>query len=113
MTKKNVTVYLPVFPGTNCELDMMRAFNLAGANTKLVAIKNKLPGQLEESLAALHKEISTAQILALSGGFSAGDEPDGSAKFIVNVLRNKKIEDQIMNLIKNRDGLILGICNAL
>ena len=110
--KAKPTVVLPVFPGTNCELDMMRAFNLAGANTKLVAIKNKLPGQLEESLAALHKEISTAQILALSGGFSAGDEPDGSAKFIVNVLRNKKIEDQIMNLIKNRDGLILGICNG-
>ncbi len=110
--KAKPTVVLPVFPGTNCELDMMRAFNLAGANTKLVAIKNKLPGQLEESLAALHKEISTAQILALSGGFSAGDEPDGSAKFIVNVLRNKKIEDQIMNLIKNHDGLILGICNG-
>ncbi|MCQ2248481.1 MAG: phosphoribosylformylglycinamidine synthase [Treponema sp.] len=111
-SKAKPRVVLPVFPGTNCELDMQRAFNIAGADTKLVAIRNRLPGQLEASLAELEKEVSTAQILALSGGFSAGDEPDGSAKFIVNVLRNKKIEDQIMALIKNRDGLVLGICNG-
>ena len=110
--KAKPLVVLPVFPGTNCELDMQRAFNLAGARTKLVPIRNKLPGQLEETLGNLEAELKNAQILALSGGFSAGDEPDGSAKFIVNVLRNKKIEDQVMDLLKNRDGLVLGICNG-
>ena len=110
--KAKPLVILPVFPGTNCELDMQRAFNLAGAKTRLVPIRNKLPGQLEETLGNLETELKNAQILALSGGFSAGDEPDGSAKFIVNVLRNKKIEDQVMALLKNRDGLVLGICNG-
>ncbi len=109
---KKPLVVLPVFPGTNCEFDMARAFNLAGANTKIVLLKNKLPGQLEASLSDLEAELKNAQILALSGGFSAGDEPDGSAKFIANVLRNGKISDQVTDLLKNRDGLVLGICNG-
>ena len=105
-------VVLPVFPGTNCEFDMSRAFSLAGAETKIVVFRNHTKEALEESLEELVKEISTAQIFALSGGFSAGDEPDGSGKFIANVLRENKIADSVMNLIKNRDGLVLGICNG-
>ena len=105
-------VVLPVFPGTNCEFDMSRAFTLAGAETKIVVFRNHTKEALAESLERLEKEISTSQILALSGGFSAGDEPDGSGKFIANVLRENKIADSVMNLIKNRDGLVLGICNG-
>ena len=105
-------VVLPVFPGTNCEFDMSRAFSLAGAETKIVVFRNHTKEALEESLDELVKEISTAQIFALSGGFSAGDEPDGSGKFIANVLRENRVADQVMNLIKNRDGLVLGICNG-
>ena len=105
-------VVLPVFPGTNCEFDMSRAFNLAGAETKIVVFRNHTKEALSESLESLEKEISTSQILALSGGFSAGDEPDGSGKFIANVLRENRIADSVMNLIKNRDGLVLGICNG-
>lgn len=105
-------VLLPVFPGTNCEFDMARAFNLAGANTKILVLRNKNSQMLEESLAELEKELKDTQILALSGGFSAGDEPDGSAKFIANVLKAGKISEQVMNLLKKRDGLVLGICNG-
>lgn len=105
-------VLLPVFPGTNCEMDMARAFNLAGGNTKIVVLRNKNPEMLAESLAELEAELKDTQILALSGGFSAGDEPDGSAKFIANVLKAGKISDQVMNLLKQRDGLVLGICNG-
>ena len=113
-TTKNAKpkVVLPVFPGTNCEFDMSRAFTLAGAETKIVVFRNHTKEALAESLERLEKEISTSQILALSGGFSAGDEPDGSGKFIANVLRENKIADSVMNLIKNRDGLVLGICNG-
>ncbi len=111
-SKAKPKVVLPVFPGTNCEMDMARAFNLAGAETKLVLLKNKLPGQLESSIKELADAVSESQILALSGGFSAGDEPDGSAKFIANVLRNGRIEEQVMALLKKRDGLVLGICNG-
>lgn len=110
--KSRPKVLLPVFPGINCEFDMARAFNLAGADTKIVVLRNKNPDVLAESLAELEKELKDAQILALSGGFSAGDEPDGSAKFIANVLKAGKISDEIMNLLKKRDGLILGICNG-
>ncbi|MBO4857484.1 MAG: phosphoribosylformylglycinamidine synthase [Treponema sp.] len=105
-------VLLPVFPGTNCEMDMARAFNLAGANTKIVVLRNKTPDMLNESLEELAKELRDTQILALSGGFSAGDEPDGSAKFIANVLKAGNISDEVMNLLKKRDGLVLGICNG-
>ena len=105
-------VILPVFPGTNCEFDMARAFALAGADPKIIVFKNYSKEALEDSLKELEKEIKTAQIFALSGGFSCGDEPDGSGKFIANVLRENRIADSIMDLLKNRDGLVLGICNG-
>lgn len=110
--KSTPKVLLPVFPGTNCEMDMARAFNLAGGNTKIVVLRNKTPDMLAESLIELEKELKDTQILALSGGFSAGDEPDGSAKFIANVLKAGNISDEVMNLLKKRDGLVLGICNG-
>ena len=105
-------VIIPVFPGTNCEYDMARAFNLNGAETKILVFKNRTPDDLRESLDAFRSEIEKSQILAFAGGFSAGDEPDGSGKYIANVIREKRIADAIMNLLKNRDGLVLGICNG-
>ena len=105
-------VLLPVFPGTNCEFDMARAFNLAGADTKILVLRNKNQDMLAQSLSELERELKDTQILALSGGFSAGDEPDGSAKFIANVLRAGGIRDEVMNLLKKRKGLVLGICNG-
>ncbi len=105
-------VILPVFPGTNCEFDMARAFKLAGADTKILVFRNNTPQALAESLEQLANELSEAQILALSGGFSAGDEPDGSGKFIANVLREPRIRDGVMSLLEKRDGLVLGICNG-
>ena len=110
--KTHPKVLIPVFPGTNCEFDMARAFNLAGADTKILVLRNKNPDMLKESLSELEKELKDAQILALAGGFSAGDEPDGSAKFIANVLKAGNISDEVMNLLKKRNGLVLGICNG-
>jgi len=110
--KKHPRVLIPVFPGTNCEYDMARAFNLAGADTKILVFRNNTPQALSDSLDELAKALKKAQILALSGGFSAGDEPDGSGKYIANVLREARVADQIMNLLKKRDGLVLGICNG-
>ena len=110
--KSSPKVLLPVFPGTNCEMDMARAFNLAGGNTKILVLRNKTPDMLAQSLAELEKELKDTQILALSGGFSAGDEPDGSAKFIANVLKAGNISEEVMNLLKKRNGLLLGICNG-
>lgn len=110
--KRHPRVLLPVFPGTNCEYDMARAFALAGGDTKFLIFRNNTPEALSESLEELVKQIKSAQILALSGGFSAGDEPDGSGKYIANVLREGRVAEQIMNLLKKRDGLILGICNG-
>jgi phosphoribosylformylglycinamidine (FGAM) synthase-like amidotransferase family enzyme len=105
-------VVLPVFPGTNCEWDMERAFREAGARTKLVVFRNRGRDDIAESKNELAKAINEGQILALSGGFSAGDEPDGSGKFIANVLRSPLIADAVADLLENRDGLILGICNG-
>ncbi len=105
-------VVIPVFPGTNCEFDMGRAFSLAGAAPEIVVFRNNTPAALAESLKELQTKLSTAQILALAGGFSAGDEPDGSAKFIANVLRENRITDEVMALLDNRKGLVLGICNG-
>lgn len=110
--KSHPKVLLPVFPGTNCEYDMARAFNLAGADTKILVLQNRTQDQLTQSLDQLAKELRDAQILALSGGFSSGDEPDGSAKFIANVLKAGNISEEVMNLLKKRDGLVLGICNG-
>ncbi|HCC20004.1 MAG TPA: phosphoribosylformylglycinamidine synthase [Verrucomicrobiales bacterium] len=105
-------VVIPTFPGTNCEYDTARAFREAGAETETLVFRNLSPEHIEESLKKLANQISESQILMLPGGFSAGDEPDGSGKFIATVLRNPRISDAVMDLIKNRDGLILGICNG-
>lgn len=105
-------VLVPVFPGTNCEYDMARAFRLAGAETRTIVIRNRTPEALAESLASLRDGIGRAHILAFSGGFSAGDEPDGSGKFIANVIREASVADAIMELLERRRGLVLGICNG-
>ena len=105
-------VVIPVFPGNNCEYDCERAFKNAGADVTQVVFRNITKEALADSIDRLAKEISTAQILMIPGGFSAGDEPDGSGKFIANALRNEKIANEVMELLKNRDGLALGICNG-
>jgi phosphoribosylformylglycinamidine synthase len=105
-------VLLPVFPGTNCEWDMERAFREAGARTRIVIFRNRNREDIAASKQELAQAIGECQILALSGGFSAGDEPDGSGKFIANVLRSPIISDAVNNLLETRDGLILGICNG-
>ncbi|WP_244833079.1 phosphoribosylformylglycinamidine synthase [Clostridium sp. BJN0001] len=105
-------VVIPVFPGTNCEYDCERAFKKEGAETSLVVFNNLTKEGLVESIERLSSEIKKSQIIMLPGGFSAGDEPDGSGKFIANVFRNEKVKEQVMELLKNRDGLMLGICNG-
>ena len=105
-------VVIPVFPGTNCEDDCTRAFLKEGAEVSQVLIRNLNKETLKESVDKLEKEIRSAQIIMIPGGFSAGDEPDGSAKFIATVFRNEKIKNAVMDLLNNRDGLILGICNG-
>lgn len=105
-------VVIPVFPGTNCEYDCRRAFEKEGAEVHEVIIRNLNKEALIDSINMLKKEIDQAQIIMLPGGFSAGDEPDGSAKFIATIFRNPKIKDSVMKLLNERDGLILGICNG-
>lgn len=105
-------VIIPVFPGTNCEYDTARAFAQAGADPSTLVFRNLTPDHIEDSLKQLADQISQSQILMLPGGFSAGDEPDGSGKFIATILRNPRVADAVMSLIKDRDGLILGICNG-
>ena len=105
-------VVIPVFPGNNCEYDCARAFERAGAEVTQVVFRNITKEALVESIDRLSSEIDKSQILMIPGGFSAGDEPDGSGKFIANALRNEKISNSIMELLKNRDGLALGICNG-
>lgn len=105
-------VVIPVFPGNNCEYDCTRAFEKAGAEVTQVVFRNITKDALTESIDRLAKEIDKSQILMIPGGFSAGDEPDGSGKFIANALRNEKISNSVMELLKNRDGLAIGICNG-
>ncbi len=105
-------VFIPVFPGTNTEYDTARAFEAAGAKADVLVIKNLLPEHVQETLTTMKSMIDNAQILMLPGGFSAGDEPEGSAKFIAAALRAPQIKDAIMNLLNNHDGLALGICNG-
>ncbi|MGJ8677748.1 MAG: phosphoribosylformylglycinamidine synthase [Akkermansiaceae bacterium] len=105
-------VIIPTFPGTNCEYDTARAFNTAGAEAEIAVFRNITSTHVEESLRELAGKIKESQILMIPGGFSAGDEPDGSGKFIATVLRNPMIADAVMDLLKNRGGLILGICNG-
>lgn len=104
-------VFAPVFPGTNCEYETQNAFRKEGAEVSSLPLLNLTNQLLEESLDAWVHEIKQSQILVFSGGFSAGDEPDGSAKFIVNVLKNEKMKEAVHELLA-RDGMILGICNG-
>ena len=105
------TVYVPVFPGTNCDYDTIKAFKNAGANITTSVFKNITEKDIEDSINEMADYIKTCDIFMLSGGFSAGDEPDGSAKFIANVLMAEKVKAEIDKLIE-RKGLILGICNG-
>ena len=105
-------VVIPVFPGTNCEYDSVRACLRAGMTAETVVIRNLTAEELRQSAVELEGTIRKGQILFLPGGFSGGDEPDGSAKFITAFLRSPRIADAVMDLLKNRDGLVLGICNG-
>lgn len=107
-----VKVVIPVFPGTNCEYDSKRAFEKAGATVQLVLVRNKTEEDIKKSVDELEAAIRKAQIVMLPGGFSAGDEPEGSGKFIATVLRNPKLKDAISDLLDNREGLMIGICNG-
>ncbi len=105
-------VFIPVFPGTNCEYDTARAFEAAGAIADTFVFKNLTDSDVAESISEMKKRIDSAQILMIPGGFSAGDEPAGSGKFIAAVFRNSALTDAVMSLLKDRKGLILGICNG-
>lgn len=105
-------VFIPVFPGTNCEYDSAMAFERAGAEVQTVVFKNLNAQGIRDSVESFAEGIRNAQIIMFPGGFSAGDEPDGSGKFIATAFRNEKIQEEVMKLIKERDGLILGICNG-
>lgn len=105
-------VFIPVFPGTNCEYDTKAAFEKAGAEAEVFVINNLNPQYIEESINNMVKLINNSQIIMIPGGFSAGDEPEGSGKFITAVFRNPKVKEAVNNLLKNRDGLMLGICNG-
>lgn len=108
---EEVKVVIPVFPGTNCEYDSARAFEKEGAKARFVLIRNKRPGDIEESAGEFAKAISDAHIIMFAGGFSSGDEPDGSAKFIVNFLKNEKVKTAVHKHLEQKK-LILGICNG-
>ena len=103
---------IPVFPGTNCEYDTVRALERAGGLAQTILIRNLSPQDLSESIAELEKAINAAQMLIFPGGFSGGDEPDGSAKFIVSLFRNERLIEAVHALLNERGGLILGICNG-
>ena len=105
-------VFIPVFPGTNCEYDSAKAFEAAGADVSTVVFKNLDAQGIRDSVELFEKEIKKAQIIMFPGGFSAGDEPDGSGKFIATAFRNEKIKEEVMKLLNERDGLALGICNG-
>lgn len=105
-------VFIPVFPGTNCEYDTAKAFEAAGAEVETVVFKNMSAQNIIDSVNQFEKAIKSSQMIMFPGGFSAGDEPDGSAKFIASVFRNEKLKEATNDLIKQRDGLVLGICNG-
>ncbi len=106
------TVFIPVFPGTNCEYDSARAFEQAGAEVITKVFKNRSAADIRESVEAFEQDIDQAQIIMFPGGFSAGDEPDGSAKFFATAFQNEKIKEAVMKLLNERDGLALGVCNG-
>ncbi len=105
-------VLIPVFPGTNCEYDTARAFEKAGAIAETLIIRNLSAADIEASVKAAAEKIAQSQIVMIPGGFSGGDEPEGSGKFITAFFRNPEVKDAVHNLLKNRDGLMLGICNG-
>ena len=105
-------VLIPVFPGTNCEFDSARAFERAGAEADIFVVRNQNAHQLEESIQTLKAKLDQSQILFFPGGFSAGDEPDGSGKFMATLFRNPYLSESLENLLYQRDGLALGICNG-
>ena len=105
-------VFIPVFPGTNCEYDSARAFENAGAITNVKVFKNQTAEDIRESVDEFTRAIAQSQIVMFPGGFSAGDEPEGSAKFFATAFRNEKMKEAIHGLLNNRDGLMLGICNG-
>lgn len=105
-------VFIPVFPGTNCEYDSARAFERAGADVTVKVMKNQSASDIRESVEAFEKAIGGSQIVMFPGGFSAGDEPEGSAKFFATMFRNAKMKEAIEKLLNERDGLMLGICNG-
>lgn len=104
-------VLIPVFPGNNCEYDSRKAFESAGAETEIFVFNNLSVEEIKESIEKLSQKIEESQIFMIPGGFSAGDEPDGSGKFIANILQNPKIKNSVKKLLEN-EGLILGICNG-
>ena len=105
-------VVIPVFPGNNCEYDSARAFEQAGAVVETFIVNNLTPAHVAESTEALVKAINNSQIIMIPGGFSGGDEPDGSAKFITAFFRAPAVTEAVRDLLQNRDGLMLGICNG-
>ncbi|MBQ9599749.1 MAG: phosphoribosylformylglycinamidine synthase, partial [Clostridia bacterium] len=120
--KRNITVatekfakprvFIPVFPGTNCEYDTARVFEKAGAVADVFVIRNLTGDDVVYSMKEMEKRINNSQIVMIPGGFSGGDEPEGSGKFIATAFRNPLVKDAVMNMLKNRDGLMLGICNG-
>ncbi len=105
-------VFIPVFPGTNCEVDTARAFEKAGAQAELLIVKNLTQSGIEETIEKMVKMIGESQMIMLPGGFSGGDEPAGSGKFIATTFRNPRVAEAVSELLKKRDGLMLGICNG-
>ena len=105
-------VFIPVFPGTNCEYDSTKAFQRAGAQVDVKVFKNLTAEDIRDSVEVFEKSIAQAQIIMFPGGFSAGDEPDGSAKFFATAFQNEKLKEAVMKLLQERDGLALGICNG-
>ncbi len=105
-------VFIPAFPGTNCEIDTLRAFEKAGAEAEILVVKNLNQRDIEETIEKMVSIINSSQIVMFPGGFSGGDEPEGSGKFIATTFRNPKIKEAVANLLNNRDGLMLGICNG-
>ncbi len=105
-------VFIPAFPGTNCEVDTARAFEKAGAQAEILVVKNLSPADIEETISRMERSIRNSQIVMLPGGFSGGDEPEGSGKFIATTFRNPRIAEAVSELLEQRDGLMLGICNG-
>ena len=105
-------VFIPAFPGTNCEVDTARAFQKAGADTSILVVNNLTPQDINETIDKMVAEIESSQIVMLPGGFSGGDEPEGSGKFIATTFRNPKVSEAVTKLLNCRDGLMLGICNG-